>query len=126
MRRLLIVPQRDDGIDAQGAPSGDGTSQKSNNQEQRGHGKKDKGINRVDAVKQGSNTRGGDGREEQTGENPRAGQEHSAAQDQFENIGRLSAEGDANTDFVGFLANHVGQQAINAERSEKKSDGSEA
>src|SRR5260370_1383901 len=42
MRRLLIVPQRDDGIDAQGAPSGDGTSQKSNNQEQRGHGKKDK------------------------------------------------------------------------------------
>ena len=47
----LIVSQRDNGVDAQGATSGNGAGQKGNNQEHRRHGKKDQRINGVDAVK---------------------------------------------------------------------------
>src|ERR1700694_1636668 len=112
LRPPSFVAERDDGVHASGAARRDEARQQSDKRQQASDAGKGERVGGADTEKQGSQ----EARESERGENADGhAQERKACplcKHEAQNIAALSAESDANAEFLGPLGDAVSDQAI--------------
>ncbi len=122
----LFVTQGDHGIGAHGAARGNVAGHEGDGQQQNRHGRKCERVGCSDAEEfTGKNARERKGRGEADGEAQNRKHE-TLAQNEAQNIARLSSKSHANADFVSALAGGVSENAVDSDAGENQRNDAKA
>ncbi len=121
----LLMPQRNYGVDTDGAPGGDPAGYCRGESKKQGHGREGDGVVYSDAYELSADKpakeQADDYSDCQPGENEaQGGPDHHAY-----NVSPFCAQGHADADFVGPPRGRVGQDAVNADRNQNQANRSE-
>lgn len=122
----LLGSQRLHGIDAGGAPGGEGGCQRCHEQEDEGHSDFSDGVEGGDTEEEGFYGAGGEPCSGQAGEDAEEDHPCGPFHDQLDDAAAGGAEGHANADFLAAESDGVGEDAVDADGGEQEGDGAEA
>src|SRR5947209_1307800 len=115
-----LALQQDERIDPRGPPGRDVAHQERQGPKTDDDLREGRGVGRRNLVEQPSEESGRDEREGEPEAQPQAGEQHPLPEHQPEDVSRPGAEGDPHPDLVVALTHGVGEDTVDADRSEEE------